>query len=219
MNSKLGLVHTSATLVPVFQALCAEKLPGIPTFHISDDSLIKDVIAAGRLTPQVARRVSNLAHQAEDAGASHILFTCSSIGDAIEASAAFTSVPVLRVDQPMADQAVMTGSHIGVIATLPTTLDPTRRLVEKRAGAHGREVAITAHLCEGAFEALMAGDSDTHDRIVRDGLKHLLAKVDVIVLAQASMARVVQTLPEAEVTVPILSSPGLAIDHLAKILG
>jgi hypothetical protein len=42
--------------------------------------------------------------------------------------------------------------------------------------------------------------------------------VDVIVLAQASMARVVETLPESERRVPILASPPLAIDYLAKIL-
>ena len=34
----LGLIHTSATLVPVFQALCQEKLSGIETFNIADDS-------------------------------------------------------------------------------------------------------------------------------------------------------------------------------------
>jgi len=218
MNHKLGLVHTSATLVPVFQSLCAEKLAGVPVFHISDDSLIKDVIAAGRLTPQVARRVNRLIEQAEEAGASHILVTCSSIGDAVEASIPFASVPVFRVDQPMADQAVASGQRIGVIATLPTTLEPTIRLVEKRARANNREVTVKAHLCKGAFEALMSGDSETHDRIVREGLNALMAGSDVIVLAQASMARVVQSLPESERRIPILSSPGLAIDHLAKIL-
>ena len=219
MKHKLGLVHTSATLVPVFQELCSSKLAGIPVFHISDDSLIKDVIAAGKLTPQVARRVNRAIHQAEDAGATQILVTCSSIGDAIEASVPFCTVPVLRVDQPMADKAVGMGTHIGVIATLPTTLDPTLRLVEKRARVHGRDIRTTAHLCKGAFEALMSGDSATHDRVVREGLQELISKVDVIVLAQASMARVVATLPDSEVKVPILSSPGLAIDHLADVLG
>ena len=42
---RLGLVHTSATLVSAFEQLCRERLPGVAVFNIVDDSLIKDVIA------------------------------------------------------------------------------------------------------------------------------------------------------------------------------
>ena len=81
--------------------------------------------------------------QQQEAGADYILFTCSSIGAAVEASAALTKVPVLRVDQPMADQAVQTGKKIGVIATLPTTLEPTSDLVKRRAAAAGKEIELS----------------------------------------------------------------------------
>ena len=129
----LGLIHTSATLVPIFQDLCNKYLPGVKTFNIVDDSLIKNVIACGELTPTTARRVVDYAGSAEIAGADYILFTCSSIGAAVEAAANLTTVPVLRVDQPMADLAIQTGTRIGVIATLPTTLAPTTDLVKRRA--------------------------------------------------------------------------------------
>ena len=102
----LGLVHTSATLVPMFAELCSKYLPHVKTFNIVDDSLIKNTIACGELTPDTSRRVVNYAGSAQDAGADFILFTCSSIGPAVEAAAALTKVPVLRVDQPMADKAV-----------------------------------------------------------------------------------------------------------------
>ena len=46
----------------------------------------------------------------------------------------------------------------------------------------------------------------------------ILKEVDVILLAQASMARVVDTLDEADKKVPILSSPAIAIQHIAAIL-
>jgi hypothetical protein len=41
---------------------------------------------------------------------------------------------------------------------------------------------------------------------------------DVIILAQASMARVANTIPSEEQKVPILSSPRLAIEALAMVL-
>src|SRR5258705_13854802 len=80
----LGLVHTSATLVPVFAELCNKFLPHVKTFNIVDDSLIKNPIACGELTASTSKRVVNYAASAQEAGADFILFTCSSIGPAVE---------------------------------------------------------------------------------------------------------------------------------------
>ena len=217
-RKKLGLVHTSATLVPVFAQLCKEKLPGVNVFNIADDSLVQGIIAAGRLTPTIARRVASYLESAELAGADYIMVTCSSIGPAVEAGAKLIGVPVLRVDQPMADRAVATGKKIGVIATLRTTLEPTADLIQRRADKAGKKIELTSRLCEGAFEALMSGDAATHDAKVAAALKELSQQVDVVVLAQASMARVVDTLAPADRRVPILASPGIAVDYLATVL-
>lgn len=214
----LGLVHTSATLVPVFAELCAKWLPGVKTFNIVDDSLIKNTITCGELTAATSRRVVNYAGSAQEAGADYILFTCSSIGPAVEAAAILTGVPVLRVDQPMADKAVQSGRKIGVVATLSTTLEPTSDLVRRRAFAAGKEIELVSRLCDGAFEALMKGDAATHDEKVGAVLKQLSKEVDVILLAQASMARVVDTLDEADKKVPILASPPIAMEYLASVL-
>jgi Asp/Glu/hydantoin racemase len=215
---KLGLLHTSATLVPIFEKLCKEKLPEVSVFNLVDDSLIKDVIAHGELRPKTARRVVQHIAAAEDAGADYILVTCSSIGAAVEAAANLTAVPVLRVDQPMADHAVSKAHHIGVIATLPTTLKPTADLLRRRGVAAGKNVELTTRLCDGAFEALMSGDTKTHDALVVNALRELSSDVELIALAQASMARIVSELSEHDRRVPILASPPMAIDYLATVL-
>ena len=215
----LALIHTSATLVPVFAQLCKDQLPGVATFNIVDDSLVRAIGARGALTAEIARRVAGYIASAEAGGADFILVTCSSIGPAVEAAAPFAGVPVLRVDQPMADEAVRTGRRIGVIATLPTTLEPTADLVRRRAAMAGREIELTSRLCAGAFDALLSGDAAKHDAMVAAALAELAAQVDVVVLAQASMARVVDALPDADRRIPILASPPLAIDFLATVLG
>jgi Asp/Glu/hydantoin racemase len=214
----LGLIHTSATLIPVFQELCKQYLPGVTTFNIVDDSLVKNIRERGELTPAIAKRVADYVASAEDSGADYILVTCSSIGAAVEAAATNAKVPVLRVDQPMADMAVQTGSRIGVVATLKTTLEPTANLVKRRAALAGKEIELTSKLCEGAFEALMSGDAAKHDALVADALRELSTQVDVILLAQASMARVVDTLSEADKIVPIVASPPNAIKYLASVI-
>ena len=213
----LALIHTSATLVPVFAALCNKFIPGVKIFNIADDSLIKNTIACGALTPDTARRVVGYARSAEEAGADYIMFTCSSIGRAVETAAGLVNVPVLRVDQPMAAMAVEKGNRIGIVATLSTTLDPTTDLVRRNALQVGKEIELFPHLCEGAFEALMAGDAETHDRLVGGALKAMSETVDVIVLAQASMARVVEANPSLAEKLPILASPPIAMEYLSKI--
>jgi glutamate racemase len=217
-QKRLGLVHTSATLVPVFAQLCKEKLPNVEVFNIADDSLVKGIREAGSLTATIARRVAGYLESAELAGADYIMVTCSSIGPAVEVGAKLRGVPVLRVDQPMADKAVVTGKRIGVIATLSTTLEPTADLIQRRAALAGKQIEFTSRLVEGAFEALMSGDGATHDVKVAAALKQLSQQVDVIVLAQASMARVVDSLSAADKRVPILASPGIAVDYLASVL-
>jgi hypothetical protein len=66
---------------------------------------------------------------------------------------------------------------------------------------------VTAHLCEGAF------GSDRHDDLVRAGIEAVAAENDVVVLAQASMARVAVDSP-----VPVLSSPRLGMQRVAELL-
>ena len=219
MNDRktLGLIHTSAMLVPVFAELCARHLPHVETFNIVDDSLIKDVIRRNALTEQTACRVGDYVRLAEQAGADQILVTCSSIGRAVEAVQSSVTTPVLRVDQPMADQAVRQARRIGVVATLATTLEPTADLVRRRAAALDREVELTVRLCEGAFDTLMNGDAAGHDSMVARVLGELTEQVDVVLLAQASMARVVNQLDETQRRVPILASPPTAIEHLQSV--
>lgn len=213
----LALIHTSATLVPVFAQLCRARLPQVDTFNIVDDSLVKAIRAKGSLTADIARRVQAYITSADAGGADYVLVTCSSIGPAVEAAAPFCSVPVLRVDQPMADLAVGAGRRIGVVATLPTTLVPTCDLVARRAALAGKRIELTSQLCEGAFEALMSGDAARHDALVAAAIRQLSSQVDTILLAQASIARVVETLPSEQRRIPILASPPTAVDYLASL--
>ncbi len=212
----LGIIHTSATLVPTFAALCQELLPTVRVFNIADDSLIQDVIAYHRLTACVSRRVIGHVAAAEAAGADLVLVTCSSIGPAVEIAAQVVDIPVVRVDLAMADAAVRAGKRIGVAATLPTTLQPTADLIRRRAQHAGVEVVLEERLCEGAFDALMSGDAAKHDQMVLSALQSLSTNVDVVVLAQASMARVASEISDIGGAAPILTSPKLAITALSS---
>ena len=215
---RLAFVHTVAGLVPRFRELAAELVPGVETFDIVDETLLRDATTEGRVSLDTARRLFAHLAAAERHGADAILVTCSSMGGVVDAARPFAAVPLMRVDHAMAEQAVERGSKIGVLATLQSTLGPTAVLIERTAVEASREVEVRDRLCDGAFEALRAGDTDRHDALVRDGLRELIGWADVIVLAQASMARVVETLGDEERRTPILSSPRLGMERMRDIL-
>ena len=219
MSRKLAFLHTVSTLTGLFSALAKEILPAdVEIFHIADEALIKVVLAQGGLSPFIYRRVSDDVAAAEQAGANVVLLTCSSISPCAETARLMTHVPVLKVDEPMADMAISLGTRIGVVATAPTTLKPTVELVQVRAGLRGKKIKVEPVLCQEAYVALWAGDMDTHDRLVRETLQSLMSRSDAIMLAQASMARVLETIPAEAQTIPILTSPRLAVEQARDVL-
>ena len=219
MTIKLAFVHTVPSLVGLFTDLSKEILPGeVELLHIADEVLLKVVLAQGGLSPFIFRRVSEHVVAAEEAGASAVQLTCSSISPCADPARSLVGIPVLKIDEPMVDQALALGERIGVAATAPTTLKPTTALVYERAHNIGKQVTVESVLCAGAYQALFSGDTETHDRIVRQHIKDLMRRNDVVILAQASMARVANTLSSEELAVPVLSSPRLAVERLRQVL-
>jgi Asp/Glu/hydantoin racemase len=219
MAEQIAFIHTSQSVIPTFKSLADELIGGrAKVFNMVDESLLCDIIGHGCCPPATAKRLVGHVLAAEQAGAEIILVTCSSMGRAVEASRTLVSAKVLRVDEPMAEKAVATGRRIGIIATLPSTLEPTAALIRARAAAAGKQIELTTRVVDGAFDAVISGNGAKHDELVSAALRELAKTVEVIVLAQASMARVVESLRPQDKPVPILSSPRSAIEHLASLL-
>ena len=67
------------------------------------------------------------------------------------------------------------------------------------------------------LKALDAGDPITHDRLIAEAAARLNGRVDVVCLAQFSMARARRGV-EARVPVPVLTSPAAAVARLKALL-
>ena len=215
---KVVCVHTAMALVGPLTETFRELIPEVQVEHIAESSLIKEVIANNAVTPAVRRRLLDYYNAAADSGADIIFNTCSSVGDIADLGNSISRVPVFRIDRPMAERAVQEAQRIGVISTLPTTLDPTCRLLKNCAAEAGKEITLVEGLADGAFAAGQSGDSETHDRLIAEAAQRIAADVDLFVLAQGSMARMEQRLSELTGK-PVLSSPVLGVLGLRKYLG
>ncbi len=209
-------IHTGPVLVDVFKKLFPELLPDVRLVNVVDDGLLNDVRAAGGLTPPVTRRIVGYGMLAEASGADAILNCCSSVGEAADVLAQTVTIPVVKIDNRMAIQAVQQGSRIGIVATVGTTLDPTERLIQRKADEAGKSVTTKRYLVNTAFDALIAGNAEEHDRLLKAEIEKAMGENDVVVLAQGSMARLV---PSIEQRVPVLSSPRSSVEALKERLG
>jgi len=215
---RLALIHTVSPLLSVFGKLMAELLPGVRPMHVLDEPLLERVRQRGRLAPEDSTRLSDHVTLAEQVGAHAVLVTCSTISPCVNDVRSESSIPVLKIDEAMIAEAVASGAQIGLVATNQTTLEPTRRLLQAQAAACGKAINIESVLVEAALPALLNGDGATHDRLVKAATLDLAQRVDVVVLAQASMARVLDVISEAECAAPILSSPHLALGQVKRLL-
>ncbi|MGV7241241.1 aspartate/glutamate racemase family protein [Caballeronia sp. M23-90] len=212
----IAVIHTGpVTVLPIKEQL-NELIAGARIINIMDDSLLNDVRAAGHLTPEVASRIYSYMSNAQAMGADVILNACSSVGEASDSLKGFIRTPIIKIDESMAEEASAIGRRIGVVATVSTTLDPTVRLIRRKAEELGRTVDVTERIAEGAFEALLAGDGARHDEILKQTIAALADEVDVVVLAQVSMARLVP--PLGALRVPVLSSPRSGVEAVKRAL-
>jgi len=196
-------------------AYLQEKLPGVRVTFITDDTVLADVRQAGKPTPAVIERTMLYTMAAEKAGADLILFSCSTMGDVAELCQKFSAVPVVRIDAPMAKEAVALGERIALISTLETTQAPSRRLIERLGAEAGKQMQIDKYVQQEAWEALSSGDSGKHNEILLGEIRKLdTMGYDAIVMAQVSMRALLPDL--MDVKTPLLCSFYSGLDMVAE---
>jgi len=218
MQKKVAVIHTSFVSLDALKALFKELIPEVQMINIVDDSLLPEVMANGQITPAIIRRICAYALQAEALGVDAILNQCSSVGEAADIAKSMVRVPYIKIDEPMAEEAVNIGGRISVVATVASTMGPSVRLVERTAERLNKKVEVKGCLVDGALDVLMKeGDKEKHNRMVLSEIERVQDESDSIVLAQGSM---IVLLPQlGHIKKPVLTSPRSGIMRVKQVLG
>lgn len=211
---RVALLHTGAVVIQPVGDLMRGLVPDATTVNYLDDRIVADLGDPSRAA-SVPERITDLVSAAKSAGAEAVMLTCSSISGLAAEVSRVVGIPVLRIDEAMADEAVRTGTRVAVLATLPTTCAPTIALIQERAALAGRSPEVGSVVIDGAFAAVSGGDRPAHDRLVGEAIVREAADADVIVLAQASMASAAATV---SVGVPVLTSLESGVRRLGEFL-
>lgn len=216
---KIGLIYTSTTpelIDLVEQEVRAQLGQNVEMLSLTDPSILTEVREAGYVTTAPAARLIGMYMQAAQQGVDAMLNLCSSVGevaDCVQDVSRYIGVPIVRVDEDMCREAVRLGQRIGVMATLSTTLEPTKNTVKRVAREAGKKVELVDCLIDGAFGL----DQEQFKSRLTEAAATIADKVDVVVLAQGSMAYAESHL-EAVYKKPFLGSPRFGAAALKKAL-
>ena len=183
-----------------------EKHPDLKIYNIMDDSLLEETRIYDGMTPAIASRMLNYAKAAEASGASGVLVTCTSVNQATKYIRPLLNIPILNIEEPVAELAVENGTRIGILGTLPTSPAAIGRVIREKAREMGKTVALEPVVVDGAFDVLCSGDVERHDAMVCEALEGLAKRVDVIAFAQISMSLI--NIPKVDVPVYMIGQTG-----------
>jgi hypothetical protein len=183
---RIGCLHTAESNIDVFEmALARMDAPAVTLVHKVRCDLLSEAQEIGGLSPEIERRTNDaLADLSAEVDA--VLLTCSTLGPCVT-NERIGSVPVVRVDSALANEATCAGGRVLVLCAVETTLAPTTRLFVEAGKKTGASVEV--RLVQGAWPLFMSGQSANYlASIAAAVMKAYDDGADVVALAQASMA-------------------------------
>lgn len=216
MARKVGMVHAGCFNVRLFNEAISEIMPDAAVVHLVDEGL--PVMTSAEQRWRVVRRLKALSSFAEESGAEVVMLTCTAFGRLVDEVKEAVSIPVLSVLEIMVEEAMNAGDRIGILGTHTAMLASAVQLIQEESAEQGRKTEVKTLLCPGAFDALRRDDMVTHDRIVLEYASQMMDEVDVILVPQPSMDKVMKEVPEASRRVPIVASVHKSAQRLKEAL-
>ena len=217
-GKKLGIIHAALITTRAVQKYLDEVIPEVEVVHWVDDTIQNTnfACAPGTIPPENYAKFTQAALSQQAYGVDLILLACSTFNRAVEHARPMIATPMLQIDRPMMDLAVLHGPRIGLLATVPTTVPASERLLRLPATDAGTTIEIKTQLCSAAFAALKAGQPEKHNDLLLAEIDRLSGEVDAIVLAQLSMSALEPRLIATKV--PVYNSGRTAFSEVRRRL-
>ena len=213
---RIVLIHAVTIAIDPIQDAFAERWPEAEVVNILDDSLGKDRAKEADLSSEMADRIQALADYALRLQGKGVLFTCSAFGSAIDRAASTAPIPVLKPNEAMYRQALEIGGRIGMLGSFEPAMAGMEAEFHEMAAEFQRPSDLAIHCIPEAKTALTAGDAETHNRLIAEGVA-ALRDADVIMLAHFSTARALEDVKKCT-NKPVLTSPISAVERLRNKL-
>ena len=215
---KLGIIHAALITTRAVQKYLDEIIPEVEVVHWVDDTIQNTNFACepGTIPKKNYAKFVQAALSQQEYGVDLILLACSTFNRAAEYTRPMIDTRMLQIDRPMMDLAVQDGNRIGLLATVPTTVPASERLLHLAAEEAGKAIEVKLRLCSEAFRVLKAGNPEKHNDMLLEEIDALSGEVDAIVMAQVSMTALEPRLTQTKI--PVYNSGRTAFNRIRQIL-
>jgi len=217
-GKKLGIMHAALITTRMVQKYIDEIIPEVEVVHWVDDTIQNTNFACepGIIPKENYAKFVQGALSQQRYGVDLILCACSTFNRSVEFARPMIDTPLLQIDRPMMDLAVKDGNRIGLLATVPTTVPASERLLRLAGQDAGKEITVRTRLCSEAFKILKAGNPEKHNEMLLAEIDTLAREVDAIVLAQVSMTVLEPRLTNSRI--PVYNSGRTAFNKIRELL-
>ena len=212
---RIALIHAMPVAIEPVAHVFRELWPQARVTHLLDDSLPADLTTAGGITDAMVERFIAMARYCVSCGADAVLFTCSAFGTAIDAAKEAVTVPVLKPNEAMLEEALAAGCDLALLATFEPSIPSLKKEFEELASARGIKLNLKTRTVPAAIAALQKGRTAEHDRLIAVAAAEM-GVCDALVLGQFSMARAATGIP-AQPGRKVVTSPHSAVARLKQI--
>jgi len=213
---RIALIHATPVSVDPILAAFHKEWSDAETVNLLDDSLGRD-LNSGTFEPDlIEQRIVALGHYGVQIGADGILYSCSAFGREIDAAKKQIQIPILKPNEAMFEEALMTGGKIGMIATFKPSIPSMEKEFYALAGELGKSARLDSIFVDDAMAALSRGDLKTHNRLIKEA-SAVFADYQTVMLAQFSASQALQSVAE-QLDCTILTSPLSAVTKMKRSL-
>lgn len=217
MGKHICILQTSFAKRDDIVQYLKSRIPDLTVSFITDDTLLADTRRNNGPTASVYGRMTLYARAAELKGADVILNSCTSVGTVADNFAKTVSIPVVRIDGPMCEEAIGLGSKFALLSTVNTSAYPIRDKLIELGSAEGKTVSCELYQEQSAWDALTAGKPEEHNRLLLEKIALLdTMGYDAIVMTQVSMRALLPALPELKT--PVLCCFESGLNGLIKVV-
>jgi Asp/Glu/hydantoin racemase len=231
LGKRLGLLNGSSWITLWANYFGRQYLPGVHLVNMGNDALQLNFMEAydrGEQTPPQSN-IDAMCRYAIDlvelANVDAILITCSTMNRSyslVRKAVEPYHIPVVQIDRPMMERAVLHGGRILVVATHGPTVKSTESLLQETAEEFGKPIRSTALHLEAPWHKLADYDVEGHNSLLAEAIREKMQQeaVDCVVLAQLSMTAFLLSFPDpmGEFGIPIFTSGQSGLEYMRNVL-
>lgn len=213
---RIGSIHALMNAIPTTQTAFDRTWSSADVAHLLDGSLYLDRSRGTADDEELSSRVADLVKYSARTGAEGIIVTGSFFGDAVKKARVGMSIPVATSFDGIVERALALDQPLHVLATAPDSVTLLSEELEREANTRSRQLSLSGHAIDGAMDALISGEPDTHDDLVLAAVE-AIAPEAAILFAQFSMERILPRSAAAR-SQPVVGPASEGVARLRRLL-